>query len=153
MNITATGMQGFLLWLKNNPQTSSVYNSLRPQLSAMLDVSPTGLGQLTDSIVASAPADSADSASIVPQVANLINAACCVSPQVQATISAQLKQAYYGQAPLSDCQIGELYMGASRIRLGNTCFTFGTTELAGGDLLLVLAGAAVLVGIWLFHRK
>lgn len=155
-SISQTGMQGFLTWLKNTPQTASLYKSIRPQLSELLCVYPAGssnMGTLTDSIIAAAPADAANSAALTTPVANLINGSCYVTSQTLQAIQLQLQQAQNGQAPLGNCQIGELIMGETRIRLGNTCFTFGTTELSGGTLLLLLALGAVGLGLYLFHRK
>ncbi len=141
-----TGVQGFWEWLSSDPTGQQIASQIAPTVSA-LAAQTSASGEL--------PATRAASARLAPALQASLAQAIGTLPANQqaaagAAIGAQLQRAASGQAPLN---VGMLYMGTSIIRLGNTCLTLGATELQGGTLLLVLAGAALVVGLILFHGR
>jgi hypothetical protein len=134
-----TGLAGFSQWLASDPNGQP----LAQQLTATYGDS------------CNLPTDAANSALMAPQVAGVLSGAIAQLPaaaqrEARASVNAQLNQAVAGAKPLN---IGLLELGATRLELGQTCLYFGQTTLEGGTLLLVLAGAALIVGLVLFHGR
>jgi hypothetical protein len=49
--------------------------------------------------------------------------------------------------------VNMLYMGETEISIGGTSFTFGSTELTGTKVVVIVALAAIGVGWWLWDTR
>lgn len=149
--IYQTGMAGFASWLANDPTGVGLYQSLSPAMAdAAACLEPYDSGETSQ-----LPSDARGSSVVASRVASLVPQALSAlpaqtRPAARAALNTQLSRAAAGQPPLN---VGLLELGATRIKLGQTCLYFGASTLSGGDLLLVLAGLALVVGLIVFHRK
>jgi hypothetical protein len=159
--ITATGVKGFLQWMKTDPTMSTVYGQIRPQLSQLLTNNGLhgprrGIGALAgcycdmaccgvcspvscDSTTASAPTDSVGSSALVNSISDLISTGATLGisadalANANAVTTAQLQQAAAGKSPLA------LSSGASGQTLSGITST-GWLLILGGVVLIALAG-------------